>query len=118
MNIEEYDNWNDLDFEETEDRKDEIDLYLSDDEIAEVETLVSIIRAQNTNDKMTISMNEYFQIVIVFTMKGVETMFSVMNAMEAIHDIQKEYLFSYESSFELIMEKEPTIYCIYEKIYR
>jgi hypothetical protein len=115
MNRNKWDDLDDYESEEDENFIKEADYFISDDNIAEVETLVSLIRSENTNDKLTIQCNEYFQIELVYKLNNIETMFSVVSAMECIKDIQKQYLFNYESSFEIIMGKNPTIYCIFEQ---
>ena len=87
-----------------------------EDYIDELETLASIIRYENTNEKLKVFINDYYQIVIQMPINHTETMFSIMNVMKELNVLHIKYFQGFNSNFEMSMEKSnPVIYCTYEK---
>jgi len=44
-------------------------------------------------------------------------MYSIMNIMDELKEIHLKYMFGFESTFEIWMDKgKPHIYCTYERI--
>jgi hypothetical protein len=85
---------------------------------AELEKKASSMRRDIGNSRIGVYVNKHLQIIVELNLNDIESMFSVMNAMEELNNIRIKYLLDFESAnFEICMERDkPTIYCSYERI--
>ena len=93
--------------------------YHPNDELRdEFEEIASLIRKEVTNDRLSVYVNIYTQIVVQLNLNNVEKMYSIMEGMEELNDIRLKHLSDFETSnFEICMEKNnPVIYCTYERV--
>ena len=88
---------------------------LSMEDIDEIKEIASLIRKENTIEKLHIYVNTHNQIVLEQEIENCETMYSYMNIMRNFKSIQSRFIPSYDSTFEIWMNKTPTIYCTYER---
>ena len=77
-----------------------------------------IIRDDISDDRISVTVNNYMQIVVRLKLNNIETMSSVYSAMEELNNIRVNYLSEFESSsFEITTERNnPVIFCYYDRI--
>ena len=92
---------------------DKINSYRDD-----LEEIALMIRNDLTNKRISVTVNNYMQIVVRLNLNNVETMHSVAAAMEELNNIRVTYLSDFDTAnFEMSMERDnPTIFCYYERI--
>jgi len=81
----------------------------------ELKELVAHIR-KNISYNMCIYVDATQNIVIERELETCETMFSIMNIMEELKNIQLNYMPDFTSTFEMwTFRGNPVIYCTYER---
>jgi hypothetical protein len=99
-----------MEFEEFE------DYDLSIDEIDEIKEIASQIRRTTTITNLCVAVNKHHQIVLELEIEKCETMYSIMNIMNNIKEIQAAYMPDFDCLFEMWMYRQkPVIYCTYER---
>ena len=88
---------------------------LSIEDIDEIKEIAFQIRKENINEKLHIYVNTHNQIVFEQEIENIETIHSYMNIMRNFKSFHSRFMPSYESTFEIWMNKTPTIYCTYER---
>jgi hypothetical protein len=84
-------------------------------EIDELKEIANWIR-KNESDKICIFVDKQNRIVIERELEKCETMFSIMNIMEELKNIQLNYMPDFSCIFEMWMfRQKPKIYCTYER---
>jgi hypothetical protein len=101
-----------MEFEEYEE-----DFDMSTEEIDEIKEIANQIRRDNVNHNMTVYVNSHLQIIVEVEIENCETTYNIMNIMDELKFIHSRYMFDFESTFEIWMDKgKPHIYCTYERI--
>ena len=88
---------------------------LSMEDIDERKEIAFQMRKENTDEKLHIYVNSHNQIVFEQEIENCETIFSYMNIMRNFKSFHSRFMPRYESTFEMWMNKTPTIYCTYER---
>jgi hypothetical protein len=89
----------------------EIELIQDLDEIKEI---ANLIRKEQEN--LFIYVDKFSRIIIEKELQKCETMFSIMNIMEELKNIQLNYMPDFSCTFEMWMNKQtPVIFCTYER---
>jgi len=89
----------------------EIELIQDLDEIKEI---ANLIRKEQEN--LCIYVDKFSRIIIERELQKCETMFSIMNIMEELKNIQINYMPDFSCTFEMWMYKKiPVIFCTYER---
>ena len=89
----------------------EIELIQDLDEIKEI---ANLIRKEQEN--LCIYVDKFSRIIIERELQKCETMFSIMNIMEELKNIQINYMPDFSCTFEMWMYKQiPVIFCTYER---
>ena len=88
---------------------------LSMEDIDEIKEIAFQIRKENKDEKLHIYVNSHNQIIFEQEIENCETIFSYMNIMRKFKSFHYRFMPTYESTFEMWMNKTPTIYCTYER---
>jgi len=88
---------------------------LSIEEIDEIKEIASQIRKENIDEKFRVYVNTQNQIVFEQEIESIETVFSYISIMRNFKSFHYKFMPTYESTFEIWMNKTPTIYCTYER---
>lgn len=84
-------------------------------EIDELKEIVNWIR-KNESEKYCVYVDKHERIIIERELETCETMFSIMNIMEELKNIQLKYMPDFSCIFEMWMfRQKPTAYCTYER---
>jgi hypothetical protein len=84
-------------------------------EIDEIKELANYIR-KNEDSNLCIYVDKLNRIVIERELETCETMFSIMNIMDKLKNIQLNYMPDFRCTFEMWMfRQKPVIYCTYER---